>query len=135
MAKNKIFYASVFSLSLAVILLSGCAYLTHLDETMFMKGLGDSQKEMQAELNKEERLYNKLKADIDNGRLKKLTQKQRIFRLYGEPALCKPAEGQSGVKETCIYRKPTGGLLTEVILFNLDAHDRLYSWQIQGSVK
>lgn len=135
MAKNKIFYIYVFSLILSVISISGCVYLTHLDETLFMKGLGDSQKEMQAELNREEKLYNKLKADIDNGRLKKLTKKQRIFRLYGEPDLCKLAEGQSAIKETCIYRKPTGGLLTEVILLNLDSQDRLYSWQIQESGK
>jgi len=133
MAKNKIFYIYVFSLSLAAILISGCVYLTHWDDAMFMKNLDDNQKQMQAELNKEEKLYNRLKADIDNGRLKKLTKKNRILRLYGEPALCKPTEGQEGIKETCIYRKPTGGLLTEMILLNLDAQDRLYSWQIQNS--
>lgn len=135
MGKNKISYKYLFSLSLVITFLSGCVYLTHLDEVMFMKSLDNSQKEMQAELDKEEKLYNKLKADIDNGRLKKLTQKQRIFRIYGEPALCKPAEGRSSIKETCIYRKPTGGLLAEIILLNLDAQDRLYSWQIQNSGK
>lgn len=135
MGKNKIFCRWAFSLSLAAILLSGCVYLTHWDESMFMKNLDDNQKQMQAELNKEEKLYNKLKADIDSSRLKKLTKKNRIFRIYGEPVLCKPAEGQEGIKETCIYRKPTGGLLTEVILLNLDSQDRLYSWQMQNSGK
>jgi hypothetical protein len=133
MVKNKIFYRWIFSLSFAAIFFSGCVYLTHMDEALFMKDLDDNQKQMQAELDKEARLYNKLKADIDSGRLKKLTKKNRIFRIYGEPALCKLAEGQSGVKETCIYRKPTGGLLTEVILLNLDDQERLYSWQVQNS--
>ncbi|MFA7272051.1 MAG: hypothetical protein WC090_05000 [Candidatus Omnitrophota bacterium] len=134
MAKNKIFYAYVFYLSLAVIFIPGCAYLTHLDEVRFMKGLEASQKEMQAELDREQKLYNKLKADIDNGRLDKLMQKRAIFRIYGEPTLCKPAQGQgqSGVKEYCIYRNPAGGgLLTEIILLNLDARERLSSWEVQ----
>ena len=135
MAKSKIFYPYIFFLSLTVISLSGCVYLAHLDEAMFMKSLKDSQGEMQAELKKEEKLYNKLKTDIDRGRLNHLTGKRRIFSLYGEPALCRPAEGQAGIKETCIYRNPAGGLLSEVILLNLDGQERLYSWQIQDSGK
>src|SRR4030042_2114151 len=123
MAKNKIFYPYLFSLSLAVIFLSGCVYLAHLDEVMFMKRLENSQKEMQAEIDKEERLYNKLKTDIDNGRLNKPMKKRAIFHLYGEPTLCRPAEGRAGIKETCIYRKPTGGLSTQIILLNLDTQD------------
>ncbi|MDD2927655.1 MAG: hypothetical protein PHE30_02255 [Candidatus Omnitrophica bacterium] len=134
MAKNKIFYAYVFYLSLAVIFLPGCVYLTHWDEVRFMKGLEASQKEMQAELDREQKLYNKLKADIDNGRLDKLMQKRAIFRIYGEPTLCRPAQGQgqSGVKESCIYRNPAGeGLLAEIILLNLDARERLSFWEVQ----
>jgi len=135
MIKNRIFYTCAFSLSLAVIFISGCAYLTHLDEVIFLKGLENNQKQMQAELAKEEKLYNKLKADIDNRRLKKLTQKRTIIHLYGEAVLCKPAEGANSFKESCIYRKPTGGMFGEIILLNLDAQDRLYSWEIQDSGK
>jgi hypothetical protein len=134
MAKNKIFYQYILSLSLAVIFLPGCVYLTHLDEVTFLKSLDTSQKEMQPELDKEEKLYNKLKSDIDNGRLHKLTPKRKIFRLYGEPTLCKPAEAQGQIKETCIYRKP-GGLFTQIILLDLDAQERLSSWRIQGPEK
>jgi len=132
MVKTKIFY---LYLSLAVIFLPGCVYLTHFDEAMYLKGLDNNQKEMQAELNKEKELYDNLKADIDNGRLKKLTKKRKIFRLYGEPTLCKPAEGKAGIKETCVYRNPAGGFSAQIILLNLDAQDRLCSWQIQGPGK
>jgi len=54
-------------------------------------------------------------------------KKQEIFHVYGEPTLCKPAEGQGGIKETCIYRKPAGGL----ILLDFGTLDNLDSWQIQ----
>ncbi|MFA4989853.1 MAG: hypothetical protein WC576_03685 [Candidatus Omnitrophota bacterium] len=134
MAKNRIFYAYLFYLSLALIFLPGCVYLTHWDEVRFMKSLEDSQKEMQAELDREQKLYNKLKADIDNGCLDKLMQKRAIFRVYGEPTLCRPAQGQGqgGVKESCIYRNPAGGgLFTEIILLNLDSRGRLSSWEVQ----
>ena len=128
MLNNKFFY---LYLSLVVIFISGCVYLTHLDQVMFLKGLDNNQKEMQAELNQQEELYNKLKADIDNGRLKKLTQKRKLFKLYGKPVLCKPVEGQGGIKGTCVYRNPAGGFLAQIILLNLDAQGRLSSWEIQ----
>lgn len=123
----------IFPLSLAVIFLSGCVYMTHLDETMFMKNLADNQKAMQAELDREQKLYDKLKSDIDNGRLNKPMPKRKILALYGEPTLCKAAEGKGDIKETCIYRKPKGGVLTQIILLNLDAQARLLSWQIQDA--
>ncbi|MFA4993435.1 MAG: hypothetical protein WC571_05655 [Candidatus Omnitrophota bacterium] len=132
MVKSKILTPCIFFLPIAVIFIPGCVYLTHLNEAMFVKSLEDNQKEKQSQLDKEEKLYNKLKADIDSGRLVKLKQKQEIFRLYGEPALCRPAEGRAGIKETCLYRKPSGGLFAEIILLNFGAGDKLYSCQIQS---
>lgn len=125
MTQAKIFQSHVFSLSLAMLFISGCVYLTHPKEALFLKGMADNQNEMQAQLTKEERRFNKLKTDLDQGRLRKRTEKNRIFSLYEEPTLCRPAEGQNGIKETCIYRKPTG----ELILLNFDEQDRLYSWE------
>jgi hypothetical protein len=136
MAKNRVFYASLLSLSLIVIFMPGCVYLTHMKETIFLKNMEDNQKQMQAALDKEEKLYNKLKADMDSGRLKKLTKKRALISHYGEPVFCKPAESQKdGFKESCIYRNPAGGLLTEVIQLDLDGQDRLYSWQVWDSSK
>ncbi len=112
-------------------LISGCAYFTHLKEIKVLKSLGSSQQEMQVELAREEKLFNRLKTDINSGRLNKSIQKKKIFRIYGEPTLCKPAEGESSVKETCIYRRPAGGLSTEIILLNFDTQDMLYSLQVE----
>jgi hypothetical protein len=134
MAKSKILTPRISFLAIAAIFISGCVYLTHLNEAMFVKSLEDNQKEKQSQLDKEEKLYNKLRADIDSGRLDKLKQKQAIFRLYGEPALCRPAEGRAaGIKETCLYRKPSEGLFAEIILLDFDARNMLCSWQIQNS--
>ncbi|MDD5108792.1 MAG: hypothetical protein PHC29_04715 [Candidatus Omnitrophica bacterium] len=128
MEKNKTFYLSLFLLSFAAIFISGCVYFTHLDEVRFMKNLEANQKAMKAELDKQENLYNKLKTDIDNGRLNELTEKSKILKIYGEPVLCRPPLKQDGIRETCIYRNPTGGL----ILLNFDTQDKLISWQIQN---
>ncbi|MDD5408967.1 MAG: hypothetical protein PHC71_02620 [Candidatus Omnitrophica bacterium] len=132
MAKSRIFTPRLPILTVTAIFISGCVYLTHFHEAMFVKNLEDNRKEMQVQLDEEAKLYNNLRADITNGRLAKLTQKQAIFHLYGEPSLCRPAEGLAGSKETCIYRKPSGGLFTEIILLNFDARDRLNSCQIQN---
>lgn len=133
MVKSKILAPRVSFLAIAAVFISGCVYLTHLNEAMFVKSLGDNQKEMQSQLDKEEKLYNKLRADLDSGRLGKLKQKQAIFHLYGEPALCSPTEGRAGIKETCLYRKPSGGLFAEIILLDFDARNMLCSWQVQNS--
>jgi|GEM_PF-1123235 len=135
MTKSRVSTLYLSFLIITAIIIPGCVYLTHFHEAMFVKNLDDNQKEMQAQLDKEEELYEKLRADIDNGRLKKLTHKQAIFRLYAEPVLCRQADGQPGIKETCIYRKPAGGLFSEVILLNFDARDRLYSCQVQNPKK
>jgi len=136
MTKNKTFYPYIFFLSLIAVFLSGCVYLKNWNDVMFMKGLENNQKEMQVTLDKEKKLYDKLKADIDNGRLRKAVTKRKVFSIYGEAALCKPPEGQADIKETCFYRDPPGkGLFSEMILLNFDAQDRLFSWEIQDPGK
>ncbi len=122
-------------LCLAVVLLPGCVYLSNFDEVNFLKGLDNSRKEMQATVEKEQKLYDSLKYDLEKGRLKKQARKGRVVRLYGEPALCKPAEVQGDIKQTCIYRNPAGGIFTQLILLNFDAKDRLYSWETQEPEK
>jgi hypothetical protein len=133
MMKIKILTPYILFLSL-IFCTSGCVYLTHLDETLLLKSLQDNQNEMQSELGREENLFNKLEADIDNGRLAKAMPKNKIFQLYGEPSLCRQATRQSGIQETCIYRKP-GGLSTSIILLNFDNQDKLSFWQIQNPDK
>jgi len=133
MNKYKVFCKALVSLVPVIFFLTGCVYITHLDETMFIKGLADSQKQMQAEINRQEKLYNKLKTDINRGSLKTLTKKRAIINRYGKPVLCKPVAGEVVVKETCVYRKPTGQMLSEIILLNLDARARLCSWEIQNT--
>lgn len=135
MAKTKICHLQIFFLSLVIIFLPGCAYLIHPRETLFLKSLEDNQKAMQAELDREEKLFNKLRTDIDRGRLKQFTQKRRIFSLYGQPVLCRQSHSQTGIRrETCIYRKP-GGLSTSIILLNFDTQDKLSSWEINNPDK
>ncbi|MFA5198433.1 MAG: hypothetical protein WC432_02675 [Candidatus Omnitrophota bacterium] len=124
----------IFFLIFAMLSFSGCAYLSHPKETLFLKGMADNQKAMQAQLSREEKQFNRLKADLEKGRLPKNTQKKRIVSRYGEPVLCRPAEGASGAKESCFYRKP-GGFSTPIILLDLDAAGRMLSWRIQDPDK
>ena len=54
MSKIKICFLFTLPLGLAAILLSGCVYLSHFDEAIFLKNFDNNQKEMQAEMDKEE---------------------------------------------------------------------------------
>jgi len=125
MARNSI----VFLVIVGLIVFPGCVYLGHLHQAMLVKNLEAEQKQMEAELEKEERLYDMLKADINNNNLDKDQKKQDILRRYGEPSLCRQESADSG--QTCIYLRPKGGLMAELILLRFDNKAKLYSWQIQ----
>jgi len=131
MLKNKILLLFILSLGLAGIFLSGCVYLAHLDESMFLKNFDNNQKEMQAEIDKEKDSFSQLKSDIEKGHLHKGMKKRNIVSLYGEPPLCRPAQPQSGFEETCIYRNPAGGMEAELVLLNFDAKHRLTNWKAE----
>lgn len=121
---------SCLSLSLIFnLFLSGCIYLTHLDETMFLNNLNSNQQEMNSTIKAEAEVYHKLKKDVVADRLKIGTQKKKIVSIYGEPAICKDAKEGLALK-SCFYRNPAD-YSSGLIYLKFDENDRLYSWNLE----
>jgi len=107
--------------------LAGCALLTHKQQILALKSLGDEQKELEKYVKQQEGLFFKLKSDIQNQRLFKGTSKEKILSLYGEPIYCK-SSGDSGImQETCLYRHPTRFFSGDRIYLEFDQNQNLSS--------
>jgi len=116
---------------LFIMLLCGCAKITHLNELLTLKGLADNQKQIETYLQKQERGFTKLNDDIKNDRLTKGELKRYIIAKYSEPVLTKEVDDGGGIKEILLYRHPTKYFKSDRIYLYFDAGHRLVSWQLK----
>ena len=56
-------------LCVLAVMVSGCALIRHSDELLVLKRVGDSQRETQKYVAKQERLFSVLCDDVNSGRL------------------------------------------------------------------
>lgn len=119
---NKIF------LIMVIFLLSGCAAVTHYDQLMVLKGIGEEEKEIEQYTKKQEALFLKLKNAVKAGGLTKGMSKREILSTYGEPIFCDSTE-KEGITEYCLYRHPTEFFTTDKIYLYFDQQQKLHSWK------
>ena len=119
-----------FFICLFVFFIQGCAALIHYDQMAALKNLGESQTEIEADVRKQKDNFCKLKADIENNRLKRGMSKKHILFRYGRAIFCKDAEDKVSIKQVCIYRSPGSNLGTGLIYLYFDTKDKLDSWEI-----
>ncbi|MFH0790687.1 MAG: hypothetical protein V2A64_03550 [Candidatus Omnitrophota bacterium] len=72
---------------LFIFILSGCAVITNFDGVLALKRLGDSQRDNENYLKRQEKLFYRLVSDIKANRLEKGLSEQRILSKYGQPVL------------------------------------------------
>ena len=117
---------------LVIVLLCGCAKVTHLNELLTLKRVADSQKQIEIYLAKQERGFNKLNEDIKNSALAKGQLKRSIIAKYSEPVLTKEPEPESaGIKEILLYRHPTNYFKSDRIYLYFDNGNKLISWKVE----
>lgn len=130
MIKNSVFLGHIAISCLFVVLLSGCAYITHYNELMLLKRFGDNQREIEKYLDTQEKLFYKLRDDVLNKRLVEGMSNKKILTVYGEPIFCRSLESEGKVKETCLYRHPTHYFSSDMIYLDFDINQRLDSWEL-----
>jgi hypothetical protein len=118
---------------LFIFLIGGCSFLSHYDELITLKRLGDSQREIDNYLENQKKEFEFLKDDIKNNRLIAGTAKQDILSTYGEPVLIKQIKDKDKIKEIFLYRHPTQYFSSDRIYLYFDEQERLYSWELQPS--
>lgn len=114
----------------SLICMQGCAYITHYRQLNTLKSLAGSQKEMQAYVDAQEKLFYKLRDDVLNNRLTKGLPKKKMLSLYGEPIFCKSPGDKNNITQTCLYRHPSQYFSSDMIYLNFGIDQRLYSWEL-----
>ena len=115
-----------------VVILSGCTLLTHKQQITALKNLAKEQEELEKYVNQQEILFDNLKNDIRDQRLRRGTPKEEILALYGEPIFCKASRDQDRRVETCFWRHPTQYFSSDLIFLNFDQDQKLFSWEIKS---
>lgn len=116
---------------LSVFVLSGCALITNFDGALALKRLGDSQRDNENYLKRQEKLFYRLVSDIRANRLEKGLSEQQILSKYGQPVLSKPVEDNSQTKEVFVYRHPMQYFSSGTIELYFNERKQLYSWEFK----
>lgn len=113
---------------LLIFLLNGCSL--NFQGLMTAKGLADNQEEMGSYINTQKQLFEKLKTDVENGRLKKGMPKNEALAMYGEPILSRPSQDQARAVEYLLYRHPVKYFSSDLIYLYFDKDGRLTCAQV-----
>ena len=108
-----------------ILFVGGCMYLAHMDELLFLKGLGDNAREIQQYIDAQHDSFIKLRDDVKNNRLVMGLSKEEVIAAYGDPVYCKAVTENSTVAESCLYRLPTHYFATDMIYLRFDKGQKL----------
>lgn len=120
-----------YGLFFVILLMCGCATITHMDELLALKRVSDNQIQIEIYLKKQEQGFSKLYEDIKNDTLKKGMLERAIIYKYSEPILVKKPEEQSDIKEILLYRHPTEYFSSDRIYLYIDKSGKLAYWEIK----
>jgi len=124
MLKKKIF------ICLSILLLTGCANFNFAGLKNLSR-LAKNQEETEKYVLRQEKLFYKLKVDVQDNKLKKGMAQDEILSKYGEPIFYKAVEDKPAVKESLLYRLPTEYFSSDKVYLYFDSNNNLYSWELQ----
>ena len=82
----------------------GCAKLQHMDELLTLKGIADEQKRQARYVQEQDQRFEKLRAVVQSGQIKKFSNQKQIASKFGQPIYTKTIEKDSQTLELWIYR-------------------------------
>ena len=116
-------------ISLVVIALSGCSALSHLNELFALKAIGDEQKAMDREVEKQDKKFKLLIEEIQKGNIKEYPNKKSVARRFGEPVLSEQVDKDGVLKELWIYRYSAKFFDSDKAYLYFDPSGNLINWQ------
>jgi hypothetical protein len=111
--------------SLAIALAAGCA---NMDKMLALKSLGNSQKQMQGYVKKQDALFKKLVRNLTKGRLKPRTLKSRIVTTYGEPII-EFKNYHNADEEVFLYRYARDYFNSDKVYLYFNKSEELIRWE------
>ena len=113
----------------AVVLLSGCAKLAHMNELLTLKAVSDQQAALDSYVEKQDGKFKLLLAAVEDRSIEKYKRKDAIVRKFGEPVFCENVEHKGEKAEFCLYRYTKKYFNSDKVYFYFDASGKLVDWE------
>ncbi len=119
-------------LFLALIVLSGCAKVQHLDQLLTLKGLADEQVLMGKYIEEQDQKFELMIGEVEAGTLDQYLNKKKILKTFGDPIHVKHVNKNDQELESWLYRYSTQFFDSEKIYLYFDPDDNLVESEYIG---
>ena len=119
-------------LFLTLIVLSGCAKATHLDQLLTLKSLADEQDKMGRYVEKQDQKFELMIKEFQAGTLDQYLNKKKIVRTFGNPIHVKHVNKNDQQLESWLYRYSTQFFDSEKIYLYFDLDNNLVESEYIG---
>lgn len=120
----------LFFIFLSLTLLQGCALFTKAPQLLTLKRLGDSQKQMELDVEAKKKNLEKLIKDIEADKLERGLSFKKFISRYGEPVLEKEVK-KGGRMKKLLYRHPVEYFNTDKVYLYFDSNLELAAWKYE----
>ena len=110
---------------------SGCSTVSHLDQLLTLKAISDEQKAMDKEVDKQDKKFKSLIAEIQKGTIKEYANKKSVIRKFGEPISIENMEKDVQLQETWMYRYCAKFFDSDKAYLKFDQEGKLIDWQYE----
>ena len=119
---------------IAVFFLSGCSAVSHLDELLTLKAVGNEQTQMDNQVERQNKLFKILVEAVQKETFpQNYPTKVKIVKKFGEPIFSRPEKKNDQDLELCLYRKATEYFDSDKVYLYFDSSGNLVSREyVQG---
>lgn len=129
MTIHKIFVFIIVSL-----LLTGCAKLQHMDQLLTLKGLSDEQARMGREIERQDALFERLIAAVEEGSISKYKDQKSVAGQFGPPIFTEKVQEDGRPFEVWVYRYAARFFDSPKVYLYWDQAGQLVRWEFTPAV-
>jgi hypothetical protein len=107
----------------------GCLFREDVHELLALKSVGDSQKQIDYYLTREDKLFARLLNDVKRGRLRPGIYKRSFIARYGDPVLSKELPSSAEAADVLLYRYSTKYFTSDKVYAYFDTSGKLTRWE------
>jgi hydroxymethylpyrimidine pyrophosphatase-like HAD family hydrolase len=107
------------------LIFNGCSIVSHKNELLTLKGLGDEQVEMNKQVEEQNQRFERMLEEQKAGTLNLYLSKGKIVRTFGEPIYVKNVTQDDQDLELWMYRYATQFFGSEKVYLYFDSNEHL----------
>ena len=112
-----------------ILIVSGCAQLSHLDQLLTLKAISDNRDLQHKFVKKQDKNFSALLVAIKDNSIQKFTAKKQFLKQFGPPVIAHPDVWDGKPCELWLYRYAVKYLSSEKVYLYFDEQENLLSWE------